>query len=364
MKHQSREEMLAKIIVSHSLDIKPQEKVLITVSNPHAFLLAKAVFIETLRIGAYPLMDESTIPGLSYNFYNLANKWQLGYVPKEVIKAKINWADAFVRIFSEDNSKELSQIDPKIVTKRTKLIRPISDKIVDSDRWLLTEFPSHSMAQQAGISLDWLTNFYYDACLVDYKKMEQQLLGLQKIMDAAKDIHIVGDQTDLTLSATGRLSCACFGQRNIPDGEVFLAPVKNSLNGKIYFEFPTEYLNHDMEGVYLEFKNGKVIKAKADKGEAYLHKILETDAGAKFAGEFAIGANYSIKQGLRNTLFDEKIGGTVHLALGRSYKEARGGAPVNGNNSAIHWDLVKDTRIKGSFVEVDGEKILVDGKIV
>lgn len=245
MKHQSREEKLAKIIVNHSLNIKPQEKVLITVSNPHAFLLAKAVYVETLRIGAYPLMDESTIPGLSYNFYKLANKWQLNYVPREVIKAKINWANAYVRIFSEDNSKEPSQIDPKIVTKRTKLLRPLSDKIVDSDRWLLTEFPSPSMAQQAGVSLDWLTDFYYDSCLVDYQKMEKQLIGLKKILDDANTIHIVGAETDLTLSAVGRLSCACFGQRNIPDGEVFLAPNKNSLNGKIYFEFPTEYLNKE-----------------------------------------------------------------------------------------------------------------------
>lgn len=363
MKHQSREEALAKIIVNHSLRIKPKEKVLITVSNPHAFLLAKAVFIEALKVGAYPLMDESSISGLNYNFYRLANNWQLSYIPKEVIKAKINWADAYVRIFSEDNSKELSQLDPKIITTRTKLLRPLSDEIVDSDRWVLTEFPSYSMAQQAGVSLDFLTDFYFDSCIVDYKKMEKQLLGLKKILDDANKIRVVGKNTDLTLSAKERLSCACFGQRNIPDGEVFLAPIKNSLNGKVYFEFPTEYLNHEMGGVYLEFKKGKVVEAKAEKGEAHLHKILQTDEGALRVGEFAIGANYNIKRGMKNTLFDEKIGGTVHLALGRSYKEKLGGAPTNGNESAIHWDLIKDTRIKGSFVEVDGKKILIDGQI-
>jgi len=364
MDYVSREKALALIILNHSLKIKPKEKVLISVSNPSAFLLAKEVYIETLKLGAFPLMDESSISGISYNFYKLANDWQLNHIPKEVLLAKYNWANAYVRIFSSENSRELNQIETEKITTRSKLLRPLTDKMIDSDRWLLTEFPSLSMAQDAGVSLDWLTNFYFNSCLIDYKKMEKSLLSLEKTLDNAKEISIVSKDTNLSFSATGRLSKACFGERNIPDGEVFLAPIKNSLEGKIYFELPTEYLGTEVEGIYLEFSKGRVVKATANKNQGFLEKILDSDSGARFVGEFALGANYNIKDCLKNTLFDEKIGGTIHLALGRSYKEERGGVPTGGNESSVHWDLVKDTRIKGSMVLVNGKEILKDGKIL
>lgn len=350
---------LAKILVDHSLAIKPKEKVLITVSES-GMPLAKAVFMEVLRRGAYPLFDiEAT--GMGYGFFKEANDWQVSYIPEDVIKSKVKWADAYVRIYSEFNSRELAQVDPAKIGIRSKLTRPLMDPMIDSDRWILTYYPTAAMAQEAGVSYDWLREFYFNACLVDYKKMEKELKGLEKIMDKGIEIHVRGKMTDLYVNITGRLSQACYGERNIPDGECFLAPVTNGVNGEVYFDLPTLAYGQEVSGIHLEFKDGKVIKAAAERGEVALLKMLDTDPGARYLGEFAIGANFNIKQAMLNTLFDEKIGGTIHMALGRAYKEARGGGE---NESAIHWDIVKDMRLPGSVLTIDGKEVLKEGRLL
>lgn len=355
-----RDYNLAAVFLDHSLAIKEKEKVLITASNRAAFPLVKAVYEETLKRGAYPLLD-ITEDRLSYSFYKLANDWQLTHAAEEVVKAKINWADAYVRIVTEDNLRELSQIEPAIMTKRAQVIRPLMDPMIDSDRWILTYYPTNAMAQEAGVSLDYLTDFYYDACIVDYKKMEKELKGLEKIMDEGSEVHVLGKMTDLYVNIKGRLAQACFGERNIPDGECFLAPVNGGVNGEVYFELPTLAFGHEVSGIHLEFEKGRVINAKAERGDDALQKMLNTDEGARSLGEFAIGANYKIKNAMMNTLFDEKIGGTIHMALGRAYKEKRGGGE---NESAIHWDIVKDMRSKGSLLTIDDRPVLRDGKLL
>jgi len=359
---------LANVLLDHSLSIRAKEKVLISVSDNGAMGLAKAVYIEVLKRGAYPLVDmelaiqqgRSQVGGFNYQFYKLANEWQLNYIPDKVIKAKIAWADAHVRIVTDDNVMELASIDPDKLSLRARLLRPLIDPMIDSNRWVLTYYPTPGMAQQAGMALDELTEFYYKACLVDYQKMERELRGLEKIMDEGKEVRIVGQMTDLTVKIEGRLAQACYGERNIPDGEVFIGPVHTEVEGEVYFEMPTIALGHEVRGIHLEFRKGLVVKAEAEQGNESLQKMLATDKGARYLGELAIGANYKITKPMLNTLFDEKIGGTVHLALGRSYKEARGGGT---NESAIHWDIVKDMRIPGSRVEIDGKVILKDGKI-
>lgn len=347
---------LAKVLLDHSLSIKPKEKVLITVSQ-QGMALGKAVFLETLKRGAYPLFDIE-VPDMSYGFFKEANEWQLTYVPEEIIKTKIKWADAYVRIYADGNSRQLAQIDPLKMASRSKIVRPLMDPMIDSDRWILTCYPTDSMAQEAGVSTAWLREFYFNACLVDYKKMEKDLKGLEKIMDEGSEIHVRGKLTDLRVNIKGRLAQACYGERNIPDGECFLAPITDGVNGEVYFEFPTLAYGQEVSGIHLEFKDGKVINAKAERGDDALQKMLETDPGARYLGEFAIGANFNIKQGMLNTLFDEKIGGTIHMALGRSYKEKRGGGE---NESAIHWDIVKDMRLPGSVLTIDGKEILKQG---
>lgn len=350
---------LAKVLIDHSLSIKAKEKVLITVSES-GMPLAKAVYLEVLQRGAYPLFDiEAT--GMGYGFYKAANEWQLSYIPEAIIKTKVAWADAYVRIYSEFNSRELAQIDPAKIAVRSKLLRPLMDPMIDSDRWILTYYPTPAMAQEAGVSYDWLREFYFGACLVDYAKMERELKGLEKLMDEGKEIHVIGKMTDLRVNIEGRLAQACYGERNIPDGESFLAPVTNGVNGEVYFDLPTLAYGQEVSGIHLEFKGGKVINASAERGEAALLRMLETDPGAKYLGEFAIGANFNIKQAMLNTLFDEKIGGTIHMALGRAYKDRRGGGE---NESAIHWDIVKDMRLPGSVLTIDGKVVLKEGKLL
>lgn len=350
---------LAKVMLDHSLSVKAKEKVLISVSDA-GMPLAKAVYIETLKRGAYPMLDV-TVNGMAYNFFKLADDWQVSHVPEQVIKSQIEWADAYVRIVAEENSRELAGVDQTKIQIRSKLIRPLMDPMIDSDRWILTYYPTAGMAQEAGMSLDALYEFYFGACLVDYQEMQKKLKGLEKIMDNGKMIHVAGKQTDLWVKVEGRLAQACYGERNIPDGECFLAPVTDGVNGEVYVDLPTLAYGSEVQGIHLEFKDGKVIKAMAERGDSQLQKMLETDPGAKYLGEFAIGANFNIKNAMLNTLFDEKIGGTIHMALGRAYKDRRGGGE---NESAIHWDIVKDMRIPGSILTIDDKIVLQDGKLM
>jgi aminopeptidase len=355
-----RDTQLAKVILTHSLSVKKGEKILVTVSGRGADPLVKAVYVEALKMGAH-VMVEGGGQDLSYQFYKHASDEQIGYMPESVVKAKIEWADAYVRIVAEDNSRELAEIDPVKLTSRAKLLRPLMDPMIDSDRWVLTYYPTHGMAQQAGMSMESLTEFYYDSVLVDYQKMEKDLRAIEKILDTGSEVRVVGKKTDIKINIRGRLAQSCYGERNIPDGEVFVGPVHTEVNGEVYFDLPTLAYGHEVRGIHLEFVDGQVVRAVAEQGDEALQKMLATDQGARYLGEFAIGANYKITKPMMNTLFDEKIGGTIHMALGRSYKEERGGGT---NESAIHWDIVKDMRLAGSRVEVDGKVVLVDGKIV
>ncbi len=363
------DQQLAKVFLNHSLRLKPKERLLITTSDSAAFGLVKAVYTQALKLGAYPLIDtqidlhinRSFMNGFAYQFYNLANDWQLNHVPTQILEAKIDWADAFVRIVTLDNTKELVNISTQKIANRQKLMRPIFDKMIDSNRWVLTYYPTPAMAQEAGMSFDQLLEFYYRACLVDYQKMKNDLTKLERVLDQGEQVRIKAKDTNLSFSIKGRLAQAAYGTANIPDGEVFLAPLEKTVEGHIYFDMPTVYMGNEVEGIYLEFKAGRVIKAKAKRGQKELERILETDKGARYIGEFAFGANYNIKQAMKNTLFDEKIGGTIHMALGRAYSEKRGGGT---NTSAIHWDIVKDMRYPNYQVLVDGKPVLTAGRLV
>ncbi len=350
---------LARVMVDHSLAIKPREKVLI-VSTDLGLPLAKAVFNETLKRGAYPIL-EVEVAGLSASYFRFANDWQLAHVPKQIMESKLKWADAYVRIASEDSGLELSGIDAEKISLRGKLMQPYKDLMVDSGRWVLTFYPTASMARQARMTLPELRQHYFEACLVDYQVMKRELLALEKLLDSGEEIRIIGKKTDLQVKIGGRLAQACCGECNLPDGEVFLAPQTSGVNGYVYLDLPTLAYGEEVRGVYLEFKEGEVVVARADKGDKELQKMLSTDEGAKRLGELAIGTNYQIKHAMRSTIFDEKIGGTIHMALGRAFKDKRGGGE---NRSAIHWDIVKDMRMPGSVLTIDGVVVLHDGKLL
>ena len=225
-------------------------------------------------------------------------------------------------------------------------------------RWVGFDYPTNALAQEAEMSLEEYEDFVFNAVIVDWNKVSKDMDKLKKLYDEKKEVKIVDDDTDLTLSLAGRKGVKGDGSCNMPDGELFFAPIKESLNGHISFSFPAIYGGREVDGVRLEFKNGVIVKATAKKNEAFLKQMIATDDGSKYIGEFGIGYNYNINKFTRNILFDEKIGGTIHLAIGQAYEECGG-----GNKSAVHWDIIKDLRKTGKIF-IDGKLVLNNGKYI
>lgn len=348
---------LAQILTRHSIKIKKGDKVLIS-ANRDAWPLAKEVYKLCLKAEALPHSVYS--PGdLDYFFYQNATSTQLHQKP-DIDLFLANWADKFVRLYSDTNSRTLANINPKRLMITAKINEPIK-KIMLKKPWVLTQFPSHSMAQSAGISLDELEDIYFQACLQDWPKIGQTLKKLKSRLDNAQKVEVIGEKTHLTLSFSNRLFQVADGRYNMPDGEVFGAPLDQKTEGQVYFDFPSLRSGNLVEDVTLTFKKGQVVKAVAQKGNQYLQTTLKTDLGAKRLGEFAIGTNYGIKKPILNTLFDEKIGGTIHMALGSAYEDKEGGGT---NRSAIHWDLIKSMTKPSSVVLVNNKPILKNGKLL
>jgi aminopeptidase len=223
-------------------------------------------------------------------------------------------------------------------------------------RWAVVEYPTAAAAEQAGMSLAEYTDFVFDACLLDWDAEEERLREIKARFDRGSTVRIVGADTDLTLGIEGREGVVSAGFRNLPDGEVFYSPVEDTAEGVITFsEFPAVYLGHDVLGARLVFSGGEIVEATADEGEEFLRQVLATDAGASRLGELGLGCNRRITRFTRNVLFDEKIDGTVHLAVGRSYTVTGG-----TNDSAVHWDIVKDLRVEGE-IRLDGEVVQRNG---
>jgi len=353
-----RNKKLAKILVDYSVEVKKEDKVLVECTDPRGLGLAKEVYKLVLLKKAYPYLLLGT-EDLSYFFFKNASKKQLIKKP-EIFDFMADWLDKSIRIRAMKNDRALSNVKSEKILLRQKTTRKVVDKILKKP-WVITYYPTESMAQSASMSLDELEDFYFKACLRDWEKIGFQLKKIKKIMDNAQKIEVIGERTKLSFSLKGRLAQVCDGKFNMPDGEVFAAPLDGTMSGEIYFDFPSLRFGKEIRDIWLKFKNGKVVGSSAKQNEDFLKKALQTDVGASRPGEFAIGANYGIKRFMFNTLFDEKIGGTIHLALGKAYEEKEGGGK---NKSAIHWDLVKDMRKKGSKVVVNGRVFLQDGKIL
>jgi aminopeptidase len=239
----------------------------------------------------------------------------------------------------------------------SRVIRPVQDYRVNKTRWCVLRWPTPSMAQAAGMSTEAFEDLYFDVCTMDYAKMARAMVPLERRMKRTDKVHLKAPGTDLTFSIKGIGAKMCKGDRNIPDGEVFSCPVKNSVNGVIQFNTPTIYSGTKFENVRLEFKDGKVVKATANNSKR-LNEILDTDAGARYVGEFSLGFNPYILSPMCDILFDEKIAGSLHFTPGQAYEECD-----NGNRSAVHWDMVLIQRKEwgGGEVWFDGELIRKDG---
>lgn len=360
-----RIEKLADLLVNYSVAVKPGDKVAIRTSTL-AEPLAKAVYVKVLQAGGLPLMMP-TMPGVQELFFQYASDDQLGYV-NEVFKHVVTTFDAIITLVADANTKGLSRVDPAKTVKVSQANRDVMNTFMERAargelRWTLTLFPTDAHAQDAEMSLNEFEDFVYGSILVDandpvgyWKHFSARQEKIVNWMKGKKHVHVIGDETDLHLSVAGRTFINCDCRCNVPDGEIFTGPVEDSLEGHVKFSYPAIFNGREVEGVHLWFEKGRVVKATADKNEDFLLKTLDTDAGARSVGEFAIGTNEGITRFTREILFDEKIGGSFHMALGASYPETGG-----RNLSAIHWDMICDLR-NGGEIWVDDELFYKNGK--
>jgi len=365
MQYISYEEKLAKLITHHSLNLKKGDVVQIK-AETSAEPLVKAMYKEIIKLGAYPFL-RLFIPESQEYMAKYASQEQLTYLPEFDIK-QAEIMTAYIYIDSTINTKSLTNADHSKIALMRKTALPVREimnkrELEGKFRWSLCPYPNQSMAQDAEMSLDEYTAFVYEACKLNeddpiaaWKKVEAEQEAIANRMNGTKWLHIKGKDTDLKLKVEGRKWENCCGYRNMPDGEVFTSPVEDSAEGTILFDIPTTYNGVEAKNVFLRFEKGKVVEARAEKGQDFLHKMLDMDDGSRFAGEIAFGLNDNIQIPTKNILFDEKIGKSMHLAIGASYQE------VGGKNvSALHWDLIKDMK-NGGTVEADGVLVYKDGK--
>ncbi len=348
---------LAKLLVNYSCALKKGERILLDMIDvPDEFTVE---MIRAVRAaGATPFVEtRHTRVGrelmLGTNENHAADVRDL-----EMFRMKK--MAAYVAVRGSANATENADVPGALMQMYSKIIRPVLDYRVNKTRWCVLRWPTPSMAQSAAMSTEAFENLYFDVCTMDYAKMAKAMLPLEKLMKKTDRVHIKSPGTDLTFSIKGIGAKKCEGTRNIPDGEVFSCPTKTSANGVIQFNTPTLYSGTKFENVKLELKNGKVINATSNNTKR-LNEILDTDAGARFIGEFAIGFNPHILNPLCDILFDEKIAGSLHFTPGNAYEDCG-----NGNKSAIHWDMVLIQRPEwgGGEIWFDGKLIRKDGLFV
>ena len=362
-----RADALAQILVRYSTRVSKGDVCVIQASTT-AEPLVQSVYEEVLRAGGLPIMQLSTEEAAAA-FLRLASEEQLVWVPPTAQWAVDN-ADVRIAIMADANARALSQADPKKQSRSQQARKGLMETSMKRSaageyRWALTLFPTHAYASEAGMSLSEYEDFYYGACLATdgdpvtaWERQSDQVNRLSAWMDGKEEVHVTAPGTDIRLGVAGRTWIPCAGSHNMPDGEFFTGPVEDSVEGEVTFHLPAVIGGREVAGVRLRFEGGKVVDATADRGEEYLIKLLDTDDGARRLGELGIGTNYGIDRGTREVLLDEKIGGTVHMAVGRSYPESGG-----VNESAVHTDLVCDLR-GGGEITVDGETLQRHGKFV
>lgn len=369
----ARIEKLAKLCVHYSVDVKPKELVVIEEFGELAFPLINEIYKECLRCDAYPLiyfpsfLVEETFYG--YTFYKYAKEHQLEFV-SPVDKFVWENMDVLIEVLYLPNPKGLTNVDSSKIKmhmeSRRKLKEIYLERFAKGElKRILLPYPINAQAQEASMALPEYEDFVYTSCLVDkedpiaeWKKIHKQQERICEFLNQVNEVHIIGEDTDLIFSVKGRKWMGSGGKVNMPDGEVFTGPIENSANGTVRFTFPGIVAGgKEVEDIKLTFKDGKVVKASAAKGSDFLQETLRIN-GADRIGEVGIGTNYSITRFTKNMLFDEKMGGTIHIALGASYPQTGG-----LNKSAIHWDILKDMKKDGE-IYADGKLFYKNGKFL
>ena len=362
-----RVEKLAEVLIDYSTAVEPGDTVFINGDIPAAPLL-EALYAKVLQAGGHPLLLAS-LPDTERLLYELGSDEQLEFVP-DPMKMIIETYDVRIHVHATENTKSLSNVDPAKMVLRsraeTELMKTFMQRSASGSlRWVSTLFPTNAFAQDAEMSLSEYQDFVYGACLPDlddpvgywneFSAWQEKIVAWLK---GKKHVHVIGHGTDLELSIAGRTFINSDGKRNMPSGEVFTGPVEDSVSGHVTFSYPAIHQGREVTGVQLWFEEGRVVEASAEKNESFLLQTLDTDDGSRYLGEFAIGTNEGITQFTSQILFDEKISGSFHVAVGAGYPETG-----SKNESAIHWDMICDLR-DGGQIWVDEELLYENGKFV
>jgi len=353
--HDSRIDSLATQLVGYSIDLKKGEKVLLDLYDvPDSIGIALIREIRRKKGRPFVRIHQSRI---SREMANGAEDDQYGVIARHLL-AEMKDMDAYIALRGSHNISETSDVPQDKMRLVMKHMRPVIDHRVKKTKWCVLRWPTASMAQQAGMSTAAFEDFYFKVCLLDYKALLPAMNALKKLMEKTDQVHITGPGTDLRFSIKGIPAIVCGGNYNIPDGEVFTAPVRDSVNGFVSHNAPTIYQGIAFDSIRLEFTNGKITKAEAGGKTKELNAILDTDEGARYIGEFALGIHPVIREPMRDILFDEKIAGSFHFTPGQAYEIAD-----NGNQSQIHWDMVNIQRKDwgGGEIHFDGELIRKNG---
>ena len=362
----SRVQKLAQVLVAYSLDLQPGETLAVK-TNPLADELNLAVYQEALLAGAH-VTFLNQIPGMWEVYYRYAGLAELDHV-SEFERIVHEQFSAILDIEAEYNTRELTEVDPARITRRRSarrdLFRTMLERMANGDlKWCGTLFPTPASAQEANMGLIDYQEFVYKAGMLDspdpvmaWKEKDAKQKSIIDLLMAKESLVLRGKDIDLRLSIKGRVFNSAAGRTNFPDGEIFTSPVEESASGWIRFAYPAIYSSREVDNVELWFQDGKIVKEKATKGEEFLREVLNTDPGARYLGELGIGTNYAIQRFTKNMLFDEKLGGTIHLAVGIGFPELG-----SQNHSAIHWDLLCD--MADGEILADGETIYQNGKFI
>lgn len=349
-------EKLAEIIVSYSIGVKKGEKVLLRGYGFDSYPLIKEIYRECMKAGAREVNVRFSADELSRIFFEEASDAQLKYMDKLELKMADSY-DSMVQIIADENPYEMKDIDIKKINVTQKARKPLSD-ILHKKKWCLFYYPNLASATLAKKTLDEWEDFVLDSCLVDWQKEEKKQLKFVGLMRRVREVRVQGEETDLVVKIGGQKWKTCCGKFNLPDGEIFTSPVRDKVDGVIRYNVPTNYMSHDFNWVKLWFEKGRVVKCESDNKEA-LTKILDTDKGSRYVGEFAFGLNNKVKEGTRQIIFDEKMGKSLHMALGKCYDEC-----PNGNDSSVHWDLIFNFIWGKACLWFDGKKVFEKGKWV
>lgn len=352
-----RLEKLAHNLINYSVSVQKGDNVVIDVRGDGA-PLARALVKEAYKVGAYPhvrIFDPTIQRELNLH----TSEERAGFMKKW---EEPMWRDvqAYIAIMGFPNPFENVDVPRETLMAHAKTFKPVTDYLINNVRWVGLNYPNTANAVKAKMSTEAFEDFYYDVCLVDYEKMNRAFQPLKELMERTDQVRLVGPGTDLTFSIKGIPAIICSGEKNIPDGEIYTAPVKDSVNGTISFNATTHYLNTDFDNIKLTFENGKIVEATANNTDK-LNEILNIDEGARYIGEFAIAANPYILHPMNDILFDEKIAGSFHFTPGQAYEDAD-----NGNRSQVHWDMVSIQRedYGGGEIWFDGVLIRKDGLFV